>query len=120
MATGERSEIESYLGYVCRSIDRMVACLDELTEEEANTPPTRAASSLRTLAVHAMGNVEENVIGVFARGAVARIRDAEFTNDARPSKIGGGGSCARASCGAYTKSRPANWRRIGCIHGAVQ
>lgn len=87
MATGERSEIESYLGYVCRSIDRMVACLDELTEEEANTPPTPAASSLRTLAVHAMGNVEENVIGVFARGAVPRIRDAEFTNDVPPSEI---------------------------------
>jgi hypothetical protein len=87
MPTGERSELESYLGYVCRSIDRIVACLDGLTEEEASTPPAPAASSLRTLAVHAMGNVEENVIGVFARGVVARVRDAEFTNDVPLSEI---------------------------------
>jgi hypothetical protein len=87
MPTDERSELESYLGYVSRSIDRIIACLDELTEEEASTPPAPTASSLRTLAVHAMGNVEERVIGVFARGTVARVRDAEFTNDVPLSEI---------------------------------
>ncbi len=87
MHTDERSELESYLGYVCRSIDRIVACLDELTDQEANTPPMSAASSLLALAVHAMGNAEENLIGVFARGTVARASDAEFTNSVPLSEI---------------------------------
>jgi hypothetical protein len=81
----DRRELDSYAAFTIRAVDRTVACLDGLTEREADWQPAPEASSLRMLAVHSMANAEENIVAVFAGEQVRRRRDAEFTTrDALP------------------------------------
>ena len=64
-------EIEEFWPFIARSVDRLVALLDGLSEKELNWQPLENANSLYALAVHTMGNVEENLLGVFHRDDVA-------------------------------------------------
>lgn len=69
--------------YLCQSIDRLLACLDGLDATASRwRPPAPEANSLHTLALHTLGNAEENVLEVLAGQQVGRDRDAEFADDA--------------------------------------
>lgn len=67
------------LEIVSRSVERIVACLGGLSDEDlAWKPDVRDANSLRVLATHTMGNVEEMLLGTLCGQAVDRVRDREF------------------------------------------
>lgn len=77
-------ELMSFAGFICRSIDRLVACLDGLTESEAHwRPPAAGANSLIGLATHVMGNAEENLLSTLAALQPAPARQGEFDDAAR-------------------------------------
>ncbi|MGI8550907.1 MAG: DinB family protein [Dehalococcoidia bacterium] len=76
-------EAVSFAGFICRAIDRIVSCLDELDEQGLNwRPPAIGANSVYTLAVHTMANAEENILGTVCGQAVARSREQEFLSRA--------------------------------------
>jgi hypothetical protein len=69
--------------YIASSLDRMIACLDGLTVEELNwRPAAPGANSLYALAVHTLGNAEENLLGLLGGQPVRRERAAEFVVEA--------------------------------------
>ena len=77
-----RSETESASGFLCRSVDRIVGCLDGLDADAAGwRPPAPDANSLLGIAAHVLGNVEENILGVVAGQLVDRQREGEFADD---------------------------------------
>jgi len=65
--------------FSCRSVERLLACLDGLYEAALNWRPLPNASSLYNLATHIIGNIEETVLGVICGHQVVRDRDAEFS-----------------------------------------
>lgn len=67
-----------YWQYIARSIDRLMACLAELNEDELNWKPLPTGNSLFVLATHTLGNTEENVLGVLCDEPIVRQRSAEF------------------------------------------
>jgi uncharacterized damage-inducible protein DinB len=71
-------EIESLWSYIRRSVDRILACLDGLDEDDLNWRPLDSANSLYVLAVHMMANVEANILGVLCFQNIVRHRDEEF------------------------------------------
>lgn len=82
--TGDRAmnlEALSWSRYICSSLQRIVACLDGLTEDELDwRPPAPGANSLYALAVHTLANAEENILGILCGQAVVRDREAEFAS----------------------------------------
>jgi uncharacterized damage-inducible protein DinB len=79
--------MESASGFLCRSIDRIVECLDGLDSDAATwRPPARGANSLQGIAAHVLGNVEENILGVVAGQPVDRQHDSEFADDQRSTE----------------------------------
>jgi hypothetical protein len=72
------AEVESLWRYIRRSVDRILLCLDGLDEEDLNWRPLNNANSLYVLAVHMMGNIEANVVGVLCHEQVNRQREDEF------------------------------------------
>lgn len=65
--------------YIASSLDRLVGCLEGLSAEDLNWRPTApGANSLVALAVHTLGNAEENLRETLAGHAVGRDREAEF------------------------------------------
>lgn len=79
------TEIESLWGYIRRSVDRILSCLDGLGEDDLNWRPLENANSLYVLAVHIIANVEANILGVLCLQNIVRHRDEEFK--ARGSSI---------------------------------
>jgi uncharacterized damage-inducible protein DinB len=71
-------EIESLWGYIKRSVDRILACLEGLDEDDLNWRPLGNANSLYILAVHMMTNIEANILGVLCFQNIVRHRDEEF------------------------------------------
>jgi hypothetical protein len=71
-------EIETLWRFIRRSVDRILACLNGLNEEELNWYPLPSANSLYVLATHAMANVESNILGVLCGLEILRNRDDEF------------------------------------------
>lgn len=72
-------EVASIWRFIDRALERLVASLDGLSEEDLNWRPTAAeTNSLHVLAVHTLGNVEENVLEILCGQPVGRDRDAEF------------------------------------------
>ena len=70
-------------GFLCRSIDRVVLCLNDLTDEEAHwRPPAPGANSLLALAWHSQANAEENVLGLLLSRNIGRGYAAEFEDEA--------------------------------------
>jgi uncharacterized damage-inducible protein DinB len=78
-------EIELLWGYIRRSVDRILSCLDGLEEDDLNWRPLENANSLYVLAVHMIANVEANILGVLCFQNIVRHRDEEFK--ARGSSI---------------------------------
>ena len=75
----ENRELASFAGFICRSIDRVVACLDGLDAQALNwRPPADGANSLSVLAVHTMANAEENILGTLCGRLGERRREHEF------------------------------------------
>ena len=76
----QKQEIASYWGFISRSIDRTLACLDGLSEDELNWRPLESANSLYVLATHVLGTTEENILGVLCGQPVHRQRAEEFAS----------------------------------------
>jgi len=72
-------ELDAFHGFICRSIDRIVACLDGLDERQMNWRPSAPqTNSLYVLATHTMANAEANILGTLCGQEIARQRDDEF------------------------------------------
>jgi DinB family protein len=67
-----------YWRYITSSIDRLLTCLDGLTEAELNWRPLAEANSLAVLAVHTLANAEQSILGVLCGQPVQRRRELEF------------------------------------------
>jgi uncharacterized damage-inducible protein DinB len=73
------AEIAVFWRYIASSLDRLVACVAVLDETELSwRPSAEGANSLRVLAVHTLGNAEENLVGLLGAEGVGRDRDAEL------------------------------------------
>ncbi len=77
-----KDEVEGFLVSYQRSLARLKACVDGLNPEQLNWRPSAAAdtNSIAVLAVHTMGNIHQNVIGVACGLPDDRDRDAEFVS----------------------------------------
>ena len=73
----ETRELAAFCGFICRSIDRILACLDGLGEEELHWRPS-AANSFSVLAAHTLANAEENILGTLCGRTIERNREQEF------------------------------------------
>src|SRR3954454_10337579 len=74
--------------FISSSLDRLVACLDGLSADDLNwRPPAPEANSLYALAVHTLGNAEENILETLAGQVVGRDREAEFTAQGASSEV---------------------------------
>jgi hypothetical protein len=71
-------EVEMFWGYIVGSVDRIIAFLDGLVEDDLNWHPLENANSLYVLPTHTMGNVEKNLLDVLCGQPIARQREAEF------------------------------------------
>jgi len=70
-------------GFLCRSLERIVGCLDELTVEQQRwRPPAPGSNSLLGIAHHALSNAEDNVLGLLGGEPMARQRATEFDDRA--------------------------------------
>lgn len=74
-----KQEIELFWGFISRSIERIMACLDGLPEDDLNWRPLTNANSLYVLANHILGTTEENILGVLCGQSIQRQREAELT-----------------------------------------
>lgn len=76
------NEADAFKRHISSSLTRTVACLDGLSDAQIGWRPAAAnANSLRDLAVHAIANAEENVLGVAGGLAIDRTRADEFASD---------------------------------------
>ena len=65
--------------YIASSLDRLVAILDGLGPDDLDwRPPAPEANSLYALAMHTLGNAEENLLGTLGGQSIRRDRDGEF------------------------------------------
>ncbi len=71
-------EVELFWSYIGSSVDRILLCLDGLDENDLNWRPLDNANSLYVLAIHTIGNIEENMLGVLCGQQVNRRREDEF------------------------------------------
>jgi hypothetical protein len=75
----EDHHIAAAAGFLCRSLARIVGCLEDLDGAEQRwQPPAPTANSLLAIAAHALANAEDNVLGVLGQQPVPRERAAEF------------------------------------------
>ena len=66
--------------YIASSLDRLVAVLDGLVPGDLDwRPPAPETNSLYALAMHTLGNAEENLLGTLGGQPIVRDRDGEFT-----------------------------------------
>lgn len=72
-------EAEIYLGFISRSLERVVATLDGLDDTAlAWRPAAEDANCLLAIASHALANAEDNVLGTVCGEPVQRERAGEF------------------------------------------
>jgi uncharacterized damage-inducible protein DinB len=80
MAADPRREPSAFAGFICRSIDRILACIDGLDEDAVHwRPPAEGANSLGALAAHTLANAEENLLGTLCGRPVSRDHEREFS-----------------------------------------
>jgi len=72
------TETGTFWHYIVGSVNRILVCLNDLSEEDLNWRPLENANSLYVLAIHTMGNIEVNILEVLCGQAVHRQRQAEF------------------------------------------
>ena len=78
-----KSELEGFLMAYQVSLSRLRACIEGLAPEQLNwRPPARDSNSIAVLAIHTMGNLRQNVLGVACGLPDSRDRDAEFVSRA--------------------------------------
>ena len=72
-------EVEFFWRYIVRSVDGIIACLDDLNEEDLNWRPLDNANSLYVLPNHIMSNMEETILEILCgQGPSKRTREADF------------------------------------------
>lgn len=72
-------EVASLWRAIRETVDRLLATLDGLSGEQINwRPAAPEANPLSILAIHTMGNVEENVLETLCGQPVNRQREREF------------------------------------------
>jgi len=72
-------EVASFWRAIRETVDRLLATLDGLSDEQINwRPAAPEANPLSVLAIHTMGNVEENILETLCGQPVNRQRDQEF------------------------------------------
>jgi hypothetical protein len=72
-------EVASFWRAIRETVDRLLATLDGLSQDEINwRPAAPEANPLSILAIHTMGNVEENILETLCGQPVNRQRDREF------------------------------------------
>lgn len=72
-------EVATFWRFIASSLDRLMSVLDGCTVDQLNyRPPAEEANSLYVLAIHTLGNVRENILGVLCGQPVKRERDDEF------------------------------------------
>lgn len=75
-------EVATFWRYIASSIDRLVALVEAIAADGlAWCPPAPGANSIHALAIHTMGNAEENILQTLCGVPVGRERDAEFAQD---------------------------------------
>jgi 8-oxo-dGTP pyrophosphatase MutT (NUDIX family) len=66
-------EVGAFWPFIERSLDRLVRLCLEIEQDGLHwRPPAPQTNSLCALAVHAMGNAEENILGLLAREPISR------------------------------------------------
>ena len=74
----EKQQVDTFWGFISRSIDQIITCLNNLPEDDLNWRPIETANSLYVLATHILGTTEENILGVLCGQQVQRQREEEF------------------------------------------
>jgi uncharacterized damage-inducible protein DinB len=73
------AEIEGYRRRIRSLLERVCACLEELSEAQLNwRPPTHDANSAYVIAAHTLGCARAFVLGIACGQVVERDRSAEF------------------------------------------
>jgi uncharacterized damage-inducible protein DinB len=73
------AEIGVFWRSIASSLDRLLDCVVGMSEADLSwRPGARGANSLAVLAVHTLGNLEENLLGTLCGREVRRDREAEF------------------------------------------
>ncbi len=79
MPANEFHEATIFCRYILNTLDRLVTCLDGLSEEQLNWRPAAPnANSLYALATHTLGNAEENILYTLFSKPSSREREQEF------------------------------------------
>ncbi|HLZ58880.1 MAG TPA: DinB family protein [Ktedonosporobacter sp.] len=79
MSKNPSRESAIFCRYILSSLDRLLQCLDGLTEHQLNWhPPAPNANSLYALVVHTMRNAEENILFTLSDQASPRQSAQEF------------------------------------------
>ena len=94
--------------YIASSLDRLVGCLEDLTEAQLNwRPDAPEANSLYALAVHTLGNAEENLLQTLGGQPVGRDRDGEFAaQGVAPQALAARWAALRAGLSAHLANLP--------------
>jgi hypothetical protein len=72
-------EVESFRRFIFSTIEDLVDSLEGLSEDQLNWRPGAAeTNSLYAIAMHVLGNAEENILGTLSGLPVQRTRAAEF------------------------------------------
>ncbi len=72
-------ELQGFNNALESNLQRVIACIESLDGNDLSWRPAAAeANTLYVLAVHIMGNVEENVLGIACGEDIRRDRAAEF------------------------------------------
>ncbi len=72
-------EIEAYSGQIRSLLERVLAGLEGLSEDQLNRrPPTEGANSAYVIAAHTVGNARVWVLGIACGREMGRDRPAEF------------------------------------------
>jgi len=80
MKSLQPDEVQSFCRFIFGSVDRLVECLEGLSEHELNwRPPAPNTNSLYAITMHVLGNTEENILGTLCGFPVERDRDSEFS-----------------------------------------
>ena len=75
------SEVQRFWPYIQRSVDRIVGAIESLDAAGIDIdwrPPTPHSNSAYVMAVHALGNLDEQLLGLLSSAPSTRDRDAEF------------------------------------------
>jgi hypothetical protein len=77
-----RREAQSFIDAITGTVDAIMGCLDGLTVDEVNwRPAVPAPNTLAIIAIHAQGNVAQNVVELLGGDDVGRVRKEEFLTE---------------------------------------